>query len=145
MSDETARLLPLEQCTVGTVYRVYSRNLLVAVYAGNGGFVGIREKFGDRYLFTEYHWDCGPPYGTLRPLEVLGEVPDDVVLRERDTTRCSGCSQPVTFDGPARDGGLGWVHTDGSALCADAFATSRTYRPLFDLLDRYESELGDAR
>ncbi len=35
------------------------------------GFVGIRHKMGHRYLFTEYHWDIGPPFGTANPLEAI--------------------------------------------------------------------------
>lgn len=55
----------------------------VAAVAGLGevgktGFIGIRLKFGSKYLFTEYHWDQGPPYGTVQPKEDLGLIPDDI-------------------------------------------------------------------
>jgi hypothetical protein len=39
------------------------------------GFVGIREKFGERFLFVEYHWDTGPPFGTVKPLKCLERCP----------------------------------------------------------------------
>lgn len=55
-----------------------SRNLSHAVFNGETGFIGIRLKFGSRFLDTEYHWDMGAPHGTLRPLEDLGLIPDDI-------------------------------------------------------------------
>lgn len=63
--------IPIEQCVKYGLYKIYSRNLTLGVYDGNGGFVGIREKFGDEYLFTEYHWDTGEPFGTVMPLELI--------------------------------------------------------------------------
>ena len=64
--------IPLDQCKHGFLYRITSRNLNTGVYnAKTKGFIGIREKFGDLYLFTEYHWDLGPPHGTVRPIEIL--------------------------------------------------------------------------
>lgn len=56
-------------CIKGRLYEVDCRNLTLAVYDGKGGFIGIRQKFGDRYLFTEYHYDQGPPYGTVKVLK----------------------------------------------------------------------------
>ena len=58
----------LNQLQPGMAYKLHSRNLAIGVYDGNEGFIGIREKFGPRYLFTEYHWDQGPPFGTAIPL-----------------------------------------------------------------------------
>lgn len=67
--------IPLDQCQKGGLYKISSRNLSFGVFDGNGGFIGIREKFGDEYLFTEYHWDTGAPYGTVHPLELLEMCP----------------------------------------------------------------------
>ncbi len=87
--------LSLEQCKVGHVYRVRSRNLRLAVYCdewewegaepGNHDdprFVGIRRKFGSEFLDSEYHWDHGQfregkatgAFATCKPLEDLGPV-----------------------------------------------------------------------
>lgn len=72
----------------GGIYEVRSRNLSLAVYDGKGGFIGIREKFGDRYLFTEYlSRECGgEPTGcdTVRPLELVGEVPANVLVEKNE-------------------------------------------------------------
>lgn len=65
------------------IYRVYSRNLVVGVWDGTDdpcGFVGIRRKFNEEFLFTEYHWEDGPPYGTVKPTDLLGVVPDGTVI-----------------------------------------------------------------
>ena len=68
--------LPIAHCQHGWLYRIYSRNLNLGVYRSEDhGFVGIRHKFGRRYLFAEYHWDTGAPFGTANPLEAICECP----------------------------------------------------------------------
>ena len=75
MKDHPDRI-SIDDCQPGWLYRVYSRNLNLGVYrAEDHGFVGIRHKMGARYLFTEFHWDVGPPYGTANPLEAICECP----------------------------------------------------------------------
>jgi hypothetical protein len=34
-----------------------------------------REKWGEHYLFTEYDWAEGPPFGTAIPLRALDDAP----------------------------------------------------------------------
>ena len=66
------------------VYTLRSRNLTIGVWSEpRGGFVGIRQKFDARYLFTEFFNDGISPVGTATPLEDLGiTVPADIVLIE---------------------------------------------------------------
>lgn len=64
--------------TRGHLYRIRSRNLPYGVYDGRGGFIGIREKFGALYLFTELDYDLGAPYGTVTVKEDLGPVPEGI-------------------------------------------------------------------
>jgi hypothetical protein len=103
-----------ENCIVGMVYKVFSRNLSKAVWNGKS-FVGIREKFGDKFLFAEYHWDDGPPYGTVKPEEELGLVPEDMLLVEM-----IGCKDFITgrftyFDETPDENGNGKQYTsDGT-------------------------------
>lgn len=67
----------------GRVYALHSRNLIVGVYDGDRGFIGIREKFGSRYLFTEYLHDPPRAWGTVRVVADLGaNVPSDIPLVE---------------------------------------------------------------
>ena len=68
----------------GKIYRLRSRNLIVGAYDGRGGFIGIREKFGQRYLFTEFDSSVeGWGGATVTAIEEeLGQVPSDVELAE---------------------------------------------------------------
>lgn len=68
--------IKLEDCKPGHVYRISSRNLSFGVFnPADNGFIGIRNKFGHTYLFTEYHWDTGEPFGTVCPIEEVGACP----------------------------------------------------------------------
>jgi hypothetical protein len=50
------------------LYKIESRNLSYGVFRGRtNGFLGIRYKFGSRFIFEEDHWDTGEPYGTVKP------------------------------------------------------------------------------
>jgi len=61
----------------------YSRNLSYGIYnEKTKGFIGIRNKFRQDYLFTEYHYDNGPPFGTVFPKKELGKIPDNLELKE---------------------------------------------------------------
>lgn len=42
-------------------------------------FIGIRTKFGSRFLDDEHHWDA-PEFATASPLEIIGEIPSDIVI-----------------------------------------------------------------
>lgn len=66
------------------IYRVISRNLVIGAWnAEKNGFIGIREKFGDEYLFTEYEHDSDPHFGTARAMEDMGvDVPPEVAMHE---------------------------------------------------------------
>jgi hypothetical protein len=76
--------IPLNRCKKGFLYKIHSRNLGVGVFNGKDGFIGIRTKFGNKFLFTEYHWDTGAPYGTAKPLEELCSLPDNIKCDERE-------------------------------------------------------------
>lgn len=76
--------MSMDELENGRVYRIRSRNLMVGVWrAETKGFIGIRRKFGSEYLFEEYHYDNGPPFGTARvemALDVV--VPEGMELSE---------------------------------------------------------------
>jgi len=75
MKDHPDRI-SIDDCRQGGLYRVFARNLKLGVSREKErGFVGIRHKMHRRYLFTEFHWDIGPPYGTACPLEEICECP----------------------------------------------------------------------
>ena len=70
------KYIPLSDCKHGWLYKIRSRNLILGVLREDRkGFVGIRENFDQMFLFVEYHWDTGPPFGTVKPLECLEPCP----------------------------------------------------------------------
>ena len=72
--------ITLEECKHGGLYRIDSRNLSFGVFnKPSQGFIGIREKFSLEYLFTELHYDIGPPYGTVHPIEFLEMYPGNPI------------------------------------------------------------------
>jgi hypothetical protein len=80
-------MIPIEDCIFGRVYKIRCRNLSYGVYDGDSGFIGIRTKFGSRYLFTEYHWDAGAPFGTVRKQEDTGiNVPNNINIKDHAST-----------------------------------------------------------
>ena len=70
--------IPIEECIEGHIYRIKARNGRIGIFEKKGpnGFVLSRHKFSDNFLYPEYHWDNGEPYGTVKPLEHLGEAPE---------------------------------------------------------------------
>lgn len=76
-----ARRIPRGDVTIGRAYVIHARNGGVGVAVEEKGCIGYRlhrEKFGHHYLFVEYDWDEGVPYGTAIPLaEIAAEPPHD--------------------------------------------------------------------
>jgi hypothetical protein len=114
--------IPLHACEKGRLYRVRARNFHKAVFNGKDGFIGIRKKFGHTYLFTEYHWDTGETYGTVKPVEALDfKMPEDIPVVE----------YLGTYDGDDETRMLeffpenGWKYTDtGESLPNEKYAYS---------------------
>lgn len=117
----------------GTIYRIKSRNLHVAVYDGDNGLIGVRVKFGERYLFTEYlARECGgnPGCDTAYPEAPIGVVPDDVPLLTLLGTKCSGCGRCARWTGPPAP--APW-ECDGG--CEKTHPAAIENKKLFDILD----------
>ena len=137
----TTEYIPLTECKPRHIYRIRSRNLDVGVFDGNIGFIGIRMKFRDRYLFTEDHHDTGAPFGTVMPIEDLGELPADIEAIEYTPTVDSSTGREIAFDEPVDNGGKGWYYLDtGEPKPEEGMPTSSTYKPLFDYLDTIKCE-----
>jgi len=69
----------LENCKDRMLYRIKCRNFSFGVFnEATKGFIGIREKFKSRYLFTEFHYDIGAPFGTVHPIEELEMLPEGI-------------------------------------------------------------------
>ena len=141
-----AAYIPLDKCEDGKLYRIKCRNLAIGLFnKKDNGFIGIREKFGARYLFTEYHWDTGEPYGTVCPLEKLDiELPGGIEVSElgnpSDIDRLT--KRPVAFDKPVADGGRGWYFTDTNEADQKIVACFTKNEALFKFLEELEAKLG---
>ena len=110
-------MIPLGNCKNRVLYRIKSRNLSFGVFREEtGGFIGMREKLGQVYAFEEYHWDNGPPYGTVTPLEELPEVlPNRILLTLDLGSICSGCLNSCEY-AKFPGGGREKVYPDGHRM-----------------------------
>jgi hypothetical protein len=139
-SDE---MIPLSQCEDRAVYEIQSRNLAVGVFVkAEAGFIGIRTKFGSKYLFMEFHYDIGAPFGTVEPIKKLSGAPHDIPLKVMlDGTRDRLTQRPVKFDRPIDEGGRGWYFLDtgeGSKLISPVAIENET---LFQFLENIEKAI----
>lgn len=136
--------LPPAECKRGHVYRLSSRNLAFGVFAPEkeNGFIGIRDKFGSRYLFTEHHWDNGAPYGTAKPLEDMGPLKDPhIALLDTLPTACGYCGERLEFKRDLED--AHWEHITGDGSCTKPYPVGGTNHPLYQALEAVEREQGE--
>jgi hypothetical protein len=134
--------IKLEDCEKGYIYKISSRNLRLGVYDGNQGFIGIREKFDTLYLFTEFHYDQGPPYGTVFPMTKLTPLTEGIQLRESLDTVDEVTGRKVEFDFPIPQGGRGWYFADTGESDREIKPVSPTNKDLFSHLLQIEHSLG---
>ena len=83
MRNKNSDYIKIEDCIHGGLYKVDCRNFSYGVFnKKDSSFIGIRHKFGYTYLFSEYHWDSGPPFGTAKPLGFIKkcDLPDDLII-----------------------------------------------------------------
>lgn len=66
------RHLPKEGLEVGCEYICDARNFSVGKWNGEK-FEYMRTKWGSSFISTEYHYDDGAPYGTVKPYGKVGE------------------------------------------------------------------------
>ena len=129
--------IPLSECQPGHIYRLRSRKLTVGAFnQADDGFVGIREKFGSRSLFTEYHRDIGPPHGTAAPYEDLGPLPDGIEAKEYEAFDSETKRQVEYLPKPGDPKGA-WYYVDTGEVF-DGDSLMRDCRPLFEYLDQME-------
>ena len=136
--------IKLPECKKRRVYKIHSRNLSFGVFDGESGFIGIREKFGNRSLFREFHWDNGPPFGTVRPLEDTGiDIPEEIDLSEfadQRRTKDAETGRYVDFDIPVSQGGKGWYFIDTKESDLNIRPTVFPNKNLFDFLQQIEND-----
>lgn len=126
--------IPLNELTVGAVYRLQARNLNLGVWDGYG-FIGIREKWGERFLDA-----CEVPDRTAWAIEQIGVVPEGMDLRTHLGTECFACKEEVDFDAErGTTAAERWQHLSGRTdHLANPYA--RRNPALFQLLDDLEAQ-----
>lgn len=150
--------IPMSECKDRWLYLIIARNLSLGVFGTrNSGFIGLREKFDEYRLDTEYHRESG---GTAAPREALCELPAEIVNRTSLETICGACRLgPAAYvpwdDGPREhtyaDGHKAthegrWMHTAIETLAhpkEDVFGMSVGNKPLFDWLKEMEKKYAD--
>jgi len=59
----------------GHLYQIEARNASYGIWiADEEGFAISRIKFGDNFMFVEYHWDC-QSFATARPINLIEQSP----------------------------------------------------------------------
>lgn len=87
--------LKMDQLKAGYLYKIRARNANYGIWLPQRqGFIISRIKFGDNYLFEEYHWDC-EAFATVKPLEEIEKSPfnaDEINIEhsERDGKKFFG-------------------------------------------------------
>ena len=99
MSDSEKPYIKMEDLKDGYLYRIHARNGMYGIYKEDSKeFHLSRIKFGDNFLFPEYHYDIGEVneklkrYGTVKPLKEIEKAPFDLHKRER------GCDDSDILD-----------------------------------------------
>lgn len=136
------KFIPLNRCKNGFVYEIQSRRLSVGVFVKErNGFIGIREKFGQHYLFMEFHQETGAPFGTVWPRKKIGSVPKGIPLAEHLETVDEATKRPVEFDRPIAEGGRGWYFVDTGEASTKIRAGMLPNTKLFKFLARVEKSV----
>ena len=136
--------IPLKECKHRFLYRIHSRNLDFGIFnKENNGFVGLRYKSGDLFLFTELHDDLGHPHGTVRPLEELEVLPEEIALKTRIESIDAITKRLVAFDKPKSHGGRGWYFLDTGESSEDIDPVARQNKELFNWLKEKEEQYQD--
>lgn len=135
-----------EELKRGVVYRLRARNIACGVYDGQGGFIGIRTKFGGRFLDREY-WgeDAAKPiigeglvecHGTAYPKEKLADLPEGIEVAEGLGTKDEITGRLIEFDKPVDQGGKGWYFLDTGERAEKARPIGIPNTQLFEFLDQ---------
>jgi hypothetical protein len=138
--------IALDNCKVGNIYILNSRNLEFGVFTNAGAFIGLRTKFENVFLDKELHVDHG---GTARPLYHFASVPDNIPLATSLGTYDEKTDKAVEFDKPIVDGGRGWYFVDTEISSRDIMPYNKDNTLLFnhlkdikvmvDIIDQYAS------
>jgi hypothetical protein len=68
--------LRMNELISGGLYEIDARNASLGIWIYDQlGFLIRRQKMGDIFLFVEYHYESGSPFGTVRPYVFIEKCP----------------------------------------------------------------------
>ena len=117
----------------GMIYKLQARNLSYGVFDGDG-FIGIRTKFGTRFLDKELEWTQSLYFGTAWAIEEVIPV-TDTPIKMTLYVECECCRKRIAYSEEKKD----WFHEDGSVICAQASHVAVQNEHLFELLESVET------
>ena len=133
----------ISECVKGRLYKIRARNFRLGVYDGNEGFIGLREKFGSVFLDTEYHYDQGPPHGTVTDIvdagvNCLANIEVRMYLRDEDSVTGREIEKTPPPNPP-------WWRFVDTGETSDAIrATAISNMALYDWLTAQQRQLAEA-
>lgn len=162
MWDRKTRI-PRDELEDRRAYKLQSRNLFVGFWNERAnGFNGIREKFGDRYIFMEYLYeDQGGTALAYEPLDLW--LPEDIPNTEYLGSFCQECDKPVKSLGEGlkpRGWGdnpdelikvrcIGWTHVDfEDRICpreGEYMSYVKGNKAMLDLLTPYDNAIAEEK
>lgn len=73
--------IPMSDLKDGYLYEIDARNQSRGIWLEDEkGFEIARKKFERIYLFVEYDYETGAPFGTATPYTEIEKVPEDILL-----------------------------------------------------------------
>lgn len=133
--------IPMSECRNGWVYRINSRNLSFGVFVtADNSFIGIRTKFGARFLDSEYHYDTGAPFGTVHPKEELEAAPPGLQLRTLGPLIDADTGRPVTDTRTEYPAPPAYIYADTGEPCTSKEIRWSKNQPLFDYMLQIEEK-----
>ena len=95
-------MISIEDCKDGYYYLIDARNADTGVFrSSDNAFIIARHKFGDVFLFPEFHWETGAPYGTAKPELELEQALPCLPWIQGATAECSLEDEQSMLD---------WIH-----------------------------------
>jgi len=126
--------IPMSECIFRRVYQIDSRNLSYGVYDGKGGFIGIRTKFNNKYLFTEFHYEASKDFGTVNGhVDISINVPENIPICEHLRIIDSKTGREIYFS-------KGWSYKDTDERTVSILPVIVENKELFEFLEMVEVE-----
>ena len=76
--------IPMSELKNNYLYEIDCRNQNRGVWIeAQQGFQIARKKFDSTFLFVEYDWETGPPFGTARAFKEIEKAPENQTDEER--------------------------------------------------------------